>query len=93
MKTRLENWTSLFEHLPKEHCQKENECGSLKIYNKFKYDLHFNFLYKNDKVVWGELREEMGKKEKPKQRTYEMTERTYEIQKKKNSHRNRKLKG
>ena len=25
----------------------------------------------------------MGKKEKPKQRTYEMTERTYEIQKKK----------
>ena len=35
----------------------------------------------------------MGKKEKPKQRTYEMTELTYEIQKKKNSHRNRKLKG
>lgn len=69
--------------MPKEHCQKENECGSLKIYNKLTYDLQINFLYKDHKVIWGELREEMGKKEKQKRITYQMTELTSEIQKKK----------
>lgn len=46
---RIRKLNITFERLAKEHCQKRKDCGSLKIYNKRKYDLQINFLYKNHK--------------------------------------------